>query len=127
MLKLQPTQRLIQTLGLGSLAFLGIGFVLRYVVQQPEVTVVIDRSYCPPNQWQERVVTPYADLYQQSQANQLQIKQVVIVTDIDQIILPDIPAPEALGNPFGQVPEPETIEVIQETFPGSIFFRCEIP
>lgn len=119
-----PTKRLLSTLGLGWLAFGSLGMGLRYAVQVPEVTVIIDQSYCPPAQWQTSVVQPYGDLYQKSQANQRKISQVVVVTDIDQTTLATIPAPDELGNPFGQAPSSETLMDIQQQFLDTVLLKC---
>ena len=127
MLTQHPTRRLIQTLGLGWLSFLGLGLALRHTQQLPTVAVVINQSYCPPAQWQQQVVQPYADLYQQVQSKQLEITQIVVVTDIDQITLPNIPAPEALGKPFGQAPDPAAITAAQATHPESVVLQCTSP
>lgn len=121
-----PTKRLLSTLGLGWLAFGGLGFGLRYAVQVPQVTVIIDQSYCPPVQWETAVVQPYSDLYEKSQANQRKIDQVVVVTDIDQTTLATIPAPEELGNPFGQAPSPETLTELQQQFSDTVVLKCEL-
>lgn len=119
-----PTKRLISTLGLGWLAFAGLGLGLRYAVQVPEVTVIIDQSYCPPEQWQAAVVEPYTDLYQQGQANQRKIVQVVVVTGIDQTTLTVVPAPAELGNPFGQAPSAEALTELQQQFSESVLLKC---
>ena len=119
-----PTKRLIATLGLGWLAFAGLGLGLRYAVRVPEVTVIIDQSYCPPAQWQASVVQPYSELYQKDQANQRKIAQVVVVTDIDQTALATIPSPDELGNPFGQAPSPEILTELQQQFSEAVVLKC---
>ena len=119
-----PTKRLLSTLSLGWLAFGGLGLGLHYGVQVPEVTVIIDQSYCPPTQWQSSVVQPYSDLYQKSQANQRKIAQVVVVTDIDQTTLATIPTPDGLGNPFGQAPSPEALTQLQQQFSETVILTC---
>ncbi|MEM8614102.1 MAG: hypothetical protein AAGF93_18915 [Cyanobacteria bacterium P01_H01_bin.105] len=121
-----PTKRLISTLGLGWLAFGGLGLGLRYALQVPEITVIIDQSYCPPAQWQTAVVQPYNALYEKSQANQHKIGQVVVVTDIEQTTLATIPAPDELGQPFGQTPSPETLTDLQQQFPDAVVLKCEL-
>ena len=119
-----PTKRLISTLGLGWLAFTGLGLGIRYAIQVPEVTVIIDQSYCPPAQWQIAVIEPYTDLYQKSQANQRKIAQIIVVTDIDQTTLTTIPNPDELGNPFGQAPSPETLTDLQQQFSETVVLKC---
>ncbi|MGD1857795.1 MAG: hypothetical protein ACFB2W_26465 [Leptolyngbyaceae cyanobacterium] len=120
-----PTKRLLSTLGMGWLAFGGLGLGLRYAVQVPEVTVIIDQSYCPPAQWQTAVVQPYSDLYAKSQSNQRQITQVVVVTGIDQTTLATIPTPDELGQPFGQAPNPETLTQLQQQFSDTVVLKCQ--
>ncbi|NEP62479.1 MAG: hypothetical protein F6K31_37050 [Symploca sp. SIO2G7] len=119
-----PTKRLISTLGLGWLAFGGLGLGLRYAVQGPEVTVIIDQSYCPPTQWRTAVVQPYAELHQKSQANQRKIARVIVVTDIDQTTLATIPTPDELGNPFGQAPSSDTLTELQQQFSEAVVLKC---
>ena len=120
-----PTKRLLSTLGMGWLAFGGLGLGLRYAVQVPEVTVIIDQSYCPPAQWQTAVVQPYSDLYAKSQSNQRQITQVVVVTGIDQTTLATIPTPDELGQPFGQAPNPEALTQLQQQFSDTVVLKCQ--
>ncbi|MBT9315761.1 hypothetical protein [Leptothoe spongobia] len=119
-----PTTRLLTTLGLGWLAFGGLGLGLRYAVQVPQVTVIIDQSYCPPVQWKISVLQPYRDLYEKSQANQRKIAQVVVVTGIDQTTLAKTPAPDELSKPFGQAPSPETLTALQQQFEETVVLKC---
>lgn len=119
-----PTERLISTLGIGWLAFGGLGVGLRYAVPVPEVTVIIDQSYCPPDQWQAAVVHPYGALYKKNTARQQTIRQVVVVTNIEHTSLVTIPPPDELGQPFGQVPSPETITSLQQQFSKTVLLRC---
>ena len=88
-----PNQRLIRTLGLGWLTFAALGLGLRQILAGPAVTVVIDRSYCAPTQWQQ-VADRYADLYAQQQQQRLTIDQVIYVSDLGQEVAPTVPAPE---------------------------------
>lgn len=89
-----PNQRLILTLGLGWLAFAGLGLGLRQLLAGPAVTVIIDRSYCDPAQWQERVGNRYASLYAEQEQRQLTIDQVIYVSDLGQEVAAAIPSPE---------------------------------
>lgn len=89
-----PNQRLLLTLGLGWLAFAGLGLGLRQLLAGPAVTVIIDRSYCAPAQWQERVGDRYASLYAEQEQRQLTIDQVIYVSDLGQEVSEAIPSPE---------------------------------
>ena len=121
---IQPlTQRLLMTLGLGWCAFAGLGMGLRGL-RAPAVTVIIDQSYCSPAQWQTSVIQPYRDLFQRSQSHQRQIAQVVVVTNMDQTALPQIPAPDELGQPFGQAPSADQLAEIQAQWPETVLLQC---
>ena len=89
-----PNQRLIYTLGLGWLAFAGLGVGLGQLLASPGVTVVIDRSYCAPAQWQQRVSDRYAALYEQQQQRQITIDQVIYVSDLGQEVAAEVPSPQ---------------------------------
>lgn len=89
-----PNQRLIYTLGLGWIAFVALGLGLRQLLASPKVTVVIDRSYCAPTQWQQRVSDRYADLYEQQQQRQITIDQVIYVSDLGQEVADAVPSPQ---------------------------------
>ncbi|TVQ07306.1 MAG: hypothetical protein EA368_14475 [Leptolyngbya sp. DLM2.Bin27] len=91
-----PNQRLIYTLGLGWLAFVGLGLGLGRLLAGPAVTVVIDRSYCAPAQWQQRVSDRYADLYEQQQQRQITIDRVIYVSDLGQEVAAEVPSPQAV-------------------------------
>ncbi|MEY2977435.1 MAG: hypothetical protein ACO3NK_06540 [Prochlorotrichaceae cyanobacterium] len=78
-----PNQRLITTVLVGWAAFAGLGIVLRQAIAMPRVTVVIDRSYCEPQNWQ-KVVDRYQALYAQHQNKQLQIESVILLSDLGE-------------------------------------------
>ena len=90
-----PNQRLIRTLGLGWLTFAALGLGLRQILASPRVTVVIDRSYCAPAQWQ-RLGDRYADLYAQQEQRQITIDRVIYVSDLGQEEAATVPDPEAV-------------------------------
>lgn len=119
-----PTNRLWKTLGWGWLSFALLGLGLRYGIQGPDVTVIIDQSYCPSDHWQSFVVHPYKALYQKHQTNQLSIAQIVIVTNMGQSILSDIPSPDQLGRPFGQPSSPATLIAVQQKFLETRVLQC---
>ncbi len=81
MVKSQLPIRLLRTIGLSWLAFLITGLLIRWAFPPPAVSVLIDRSYCPPAQWQP-VAQQYASIYQQHQHQQLRIQQVLLFSDL---------------------------------------------
>lgn len=98
-------RRLISIVLTGWTGFLISGLVLTYVLATPSITVIIDRSYCPSDQWQTQVVIPYRDLYQKYENKQLKIESVTLFSDLGQESSKKIPTPEeiALLNTYGQL------------------------
>lgn len=89
------------------LAGSGCAFALIWLLFQwlivPQITVVIERSYCQPQQWQEQVIRNYTQLYQQH-PRQLKINQVVVYNDLGIEELAEIPQPSIIEtlDTFGQ-------------------------
>ncbi len=90
-----PNRRLLQTLAVGWLAFLGAGVGLRQALSGPTVTIIIDRSYCDPARW-EQITTDYGELYNQHQQRRLTIDQVIYVSDLGEEVAEELPSPEAI-------------------------------
>jgi hypothetical protein len=81
----------------GWLAFLLSGGLVAYVFASPSLTLLIDRSYCPPQKWQE-VTQAYQELYRQHQQKQTQIEAVILFSDLNEETLKELPTPEELSN-----------------------------
>lgn len=122
-----PNQRLILTLGLGWLAFLALGLGLRQGLRSPGVTVIIDRSYCSPAQWQG-VIQQYTDLYDQYQRQQITLEQVIYVSDLGQEAAPQIPTPEQVQalNTYGRF-NPSQLEAALKAQPQARVLSCHRP
>ncbi|EFA69005.1 hypothetical protein CEP10_02470 [Cylindrospermopsis raciborskii S07] len=95
--------RLITIVLTGWISLLVSGLVL--VLATPSITVIIDRSYCPSDQWQTQVVIPYRDLYQKHQDKQLKIESITLLSDLGQESSKKIPTPEeiAILNTYGKL------------------------
>ncbi|TVP63429.1 MAG: hypothetical protein EA342_18005 [Leptolyngbya sp. LCM1.Bin17] len=119
-----PNQRLVTILGVGWLAFIGLGFGLRQMLSGPAVTVVIDRSYCDPSQW-PRVTQAYANLYDQQQQRQLTIDQVIYVSDLGQEVATTIPTPDQVSglNTFGRF-SAEQLQQVSQAYPNARVLTC---
>ncbi len=119
-----PTQRLIYTLSLGWLTFAALGLGLRQILASPGVTVVIDRSYCAPAQWQ-RVSDRYADLYEQQQQRQITIDQVIYVSDLGQEVAEAVPSPEDVQtlSTYGR-PNPTQMQQAAQENPDATVLSC---
>ncbi len=86
---------LLTILGLGWLSFLIAGIILNQVFAAPNFVLLIERSYCPPQQWQQ-VVQEYTNLYRQHQQNRIEIESVVLFNDLGEEVLTTLPTPEEL-------------------------------
>ncbi|MEA5448795.1 hypothetical protein VB780_09470 [Leptolyngbya sp. CCNP1308] len=120
-----PNQRLILTLGLGWLTFAGLGLGLRQLLAGPAVTVIIDRSYCAPAQWQERVGDRYASLYAEQEQRQLTIDQVIYVSDLGQEVAEAVPSPEDVQtlSTYGR-PNPTQMQQATQESPNAVVLSC---
>lgn len=120
-----PNQRLMITLGLGWLTFAALGLGLRQILASPKVTVVIDRSYCAPTQWQRRVSDRYADLYEQQQQRQITIDQVIYVSDLGQEVAEAVPSPEDVQtlSTYGR-PNPTQMQQATQENPDATVLSC---
>lgn len=120
-----PNQRLVLTLGLGWLAFAGLGLGLRQLLAGPAVTVIIDRSYCDPAQWQARVGDRYASLYAEQEQRQLTIDQVIYVSDLGQEVAEAVPSPEDVQtlSTYGR-PNPSQMQQASQENPDATVLTC---
>lgn|GEM_PF-1064391 len=78
-----PNRRLLITVLTGWAGFIALGFILRQGIGIPQVTIVIDRSYCEPQQW-KTVADQYQVFYQQNQKRQIQIQSVILLSDLGE-------------------------------------------
>ncbi|NEP41933.1 MAG: hypothetical protein F6K25_30235 [Okeania sp. SIO2G4] len=91
----QLNRYLLTILGLGWLSFMITGIVLNQVFAVPNFVLLIERSYCPSQQWQQ-VVEEYIDLYRQNQQHLVKIESVVLFNDLGEEVLTTVPTPEEL-------------------------------
>jgi anion-transporting ArsA/GET3 family ATPase len=104
-------QTLIKTLGIIGLTFLIVGLILQWFFAVPSMTILIDRSYCPPTQW-AKVTQQYQQLYTQQQQQSIQIKSIVLFSDLaeevrwqrDRHQMAPLPLPQDIQmlNTYGQ-------------------------
>jgi hypothetical protein len=121
----KPTLRLLLTLGLGWLAFIGLGLGLRQWNTGPTVTVIIDRSYCAPAQWQAQAQR-YTDLYDQHDQGRLRIVQVIYVSDLGAVVAETLPTPEEINrlNTFGRFNAAQ-MEQARQAAPNPEVLSCQ--
>jgi hypothetical protein len=77
--------------GLGSFGLAGLA--IGWMFPTARVVIVVDRSFCSPNQWQ-LTTAAYRDRYQAHQQKQIEIKRVILVGDLGEESLPQLPTPE---------------------------------
>ncbi|MBE9114053.1 hypothetical protein IQ273_32315 [Nodosilinea sp. LEGE 07298] len=119
-----PNQRLMYTLGLGWITFAALGLGLRQILASPKVTVVIDRSYCAPAQWQQ-LADQYADLYAQQEQREITIDEVIYVSDFGQVVATPLPTPEEVQalTPNG-LPNAAEIQKATAANPDATVLTC---
>ncbi len=113
-----------RTLGLGWLGFLLTGLAIAGVFASPTVVVLVDRSYCTPEAWQQ-VVHSYEQLYRQHQQQNLQIKQVILFSDLGQEVLSPPPVPEVIRaiRTYGRS-NPQRSERMLSAYPKANLLAC---
>ncbi len=114
---------LVTIVGLGWLSFLGVGWGIR-TWATPSVVVLVERSYCPPDQWQP-LVNAYADLYQQHQQKRIQIDDVILFSSLGQESLAPIPTPNQLQDQttYGP-PAAQTADALRRQYPQAELLNC---
>lgn len=88
---------LVTIIGFGWLSFLLAGILLNQVFAAPNFVLLIERSYCPPQKW-EQVVQEYTNLHRQHQQNLIKIESVVLFNDLGEEVVTTIPTPEELRS-----------------------------
>ncbi|GBO51584.1 hypothetical protein APA_548 [Pseudanabaena sp. lw0831] len=118
-------RKLVTTLGLGWLVFGIVGGAIAFVFPPTQITVLIDRSFCPQDQWQA-IASTYNDLYQQHQNRDLQIKEVIVFGDLGQEILSGVPLPDTVRslNTYGRSNQ-ERLKQLQSTYPLAKLLSCQ--
>ncbi len=109
----------------GWLGFLLSGGLVAYVFASPSLTLLIDRSYCPPQKWQQ-VTQTYEELYQQHQQKQAQIETVILFSDLNEEILDELPTPEAFSNlnTYGRF-NPQRQSDLSKRYPKAKVLNCQ--
>ena len=121
---MKRTLSLLKPIGLSWLAFLVVGGAIALFFPIPQLTVVIDRSYCPAPQWQQ-VAQGYAHLYDQHQRRQLLLEQVVTVSDLGQKVFDMPPHPDEIRqlSTYGQR-DGDRLAVLQQKYANARLISC---
>jgi hypothetical protein len=118
-------RRLLTIIGIGWLSFLITGLIIVNVFAASEITLLIDRSYCPPNQWQ-KVVENYRDFYIQNQEKKIKITSVTLFSDLAEETLNPLPTPEQISqiNTYGK-PNPDRQKELQNKSISGKILSCQ--
>ncbi|MEM9220617.1 MAG: hypothetical protein AAGD25_40640 [Cyanobacteria bacterium P01_F01_bin.150] len=121
---MKRTLQLLKSVGLSWLAFLVVGLAIAWLAPIPKLTVLLDRSYCPANQWQQ-VAQAYSQLYDQHQHRRLILEQVVMVSDLGQDAFASPPTPDAVRqiSTYGQR-DGDRLSQLQSTYSNSEVLGC---
>jgi hypothetical protein len=120
----QLNRSLFRILGLGWLSFGIAGLIISQFFAIPNLVILIDRSYCPSDRWQQ-VVQTYEDLYRQQGQKQVQIQKVILFSDLAEETLPVLPLPASLKSvsTYGR-PNPQRQSQLQKSYPQSRLLTC---
>ena len=118
-------RKLLTTLGLGWLGFGIVGGAIAFALPPTQITILIDRSFCPQDKWQA-IAVAYNDLYQQHQNRDVQIKEVIVFGDLGQEILSEIPSPDTVRslNTYGRSNQ-ERQKQLQASYPQAKLLSCQ--
>ncbi len=116
---------LMTIIGTGWLVFWITGLIIVKVFAASEITLLIDRSYCPPAQWQ-KVVETYRDFYTQNQEKKIKITSVVLFSDLAEETLNPLPTPEEISriNTYGK-PNPNRQKEVQKKMSSGKILSCQ--
>ena len=104
--------------------FLMTGLLISWLFAIPALTVLIDRSYCPPDQWQQ-ISQTYTDLYHQHQRRQVNLQTTVLFSNLGQEVFSSPPQPEAIQtlSTYGHFDLQRQAE-LQKTYPKAQLLGC---
>jgi hypothetical protein len=83
----------LRTIAVGVGSFGLVGGAIAWIFPPARVAIVVDRAFCAPNQWQLTTVA-YRDRYQAHQQKALVIERVILVGDLGEERLSQLPTPE---------------------------------
>lgn len=115
---------LLRTIGVGWAAFAIAAVAIRTVFAAPDVTLLVDRSYCEPAQWQV-VSEQYADLYQQHQRGSITLSAIIFFSDLGEEVSDQVLTPDAFQDltTYGR-PSPDRQIALEASHPQAKLLSC---
>ncbi len=112
---------------LGSLGYVGVAALIAGLFPRPTLTLLIDRGYCSPQQWQA-LGDRYAKLYRQQQWGQIRVAQTVLFSSLGEEIQNPPLSPQQFRDlrTYGHSPGDRAKE-LQRRYRQSVLLRCEQP
>lgn len=120
----QLNRALFSIVGLGWVAFAIAAFTIRVVFAAPVVTVLIDRSYCEPAQWQQ-VAADYTAIYDRDRRGDIVLDSVILFSDLGTEVLDDPPSPDTIRTlqTYGR-PNPQRRSELSAKYPDTQLLTC---
>ncbi|MBF2034388.1 MAG: hypothetical protein IGR92_02650 [Leptolyngbyaceae cyanobacterium T60_A2020_046] len=120
----QLNRSLLTIVGLGWVAFAIAAFIIRAVFAAPVVTVLVDRSYCEPGQWQQ-VAEDYAALYERDRQGEIVLDAVVLFSDLGTEVIDEPPTPDTIRTlqTYGR-PNPQRRSELAAEYPDAQLLTC---
>jgi len=114
---------LIKIVGLGWAAFAIAAIAIRTVFAAPDVVLLVDRSYCEPEQW-ATVADAYQDLYRQDERGQINLEAVILFSALGEEST-EPPTPEAFRDlqTYGKA-SPDRQSALEGQYPDARLLQC---
>ncbi len=89
-------------LPISLIGLLAASIIIQRFFPPQSIVVLIDKSFCPDENWQV-LVREYSKLYRQHQQKHINIDSVVVVNSLAKEVIHPLPSPEAIAelSPFG--------------------------
>ncbi len=104
-----------------------MGVLISLFFPIPVSPLLIDRSYCPPEQWQQ-LTQAYQELYQNHQQKKIRLDPVIFVNSLGEEPQPLPPTPEAIAelSTFGR-PDGDRLQQLQKQYANAKILSCSSP
>jgi hypothetical protein len=111
-----------KTLGITCLTFCIAALIIHIGFTPSKLTLLIDRSYCPPSQWQS-VVAQYEQIYRQPR--EVPIQSVLLFSDLGVEVRSTPPPPDEIASlsTYGRA-NPEQQKQLQQHHQNSRLLTC---
>jgi hypothetical protein len=112
---------------LGSLGYLGVAVLITVFFPRPSLTLLIDRGYCPSQQWQA-LGDRYDELYRQQRWGQIRLQQIVLFSSLGEEVQNQALSPQQFRDlrTYGRSAGDRARD-LQRRYPQSVLLRCAPP